>query len=85
MPDKKVSFIYCLLNVFLSQLRKDYGDVYSIYLGTRPAVIVNGLQAIKEALVNKGAEFSGRPQDLFVNDARKGNGKCWFISYVREL
>lgn len=60
--------------VILFQLRKTYGNVYSLYLGSKPAVFINGLEAMKEALVTKAKEFAGRPQDLFVNDTtdRKG-------------
>ncbi|XP_077566873.1 cytochrome P450 2F2-like [Stigmatopora nigra] len=56
------------------RLRKTYGNVYSVYLGPKPAVILNGVQAMKEALISKGTEFAGRPQDLYVNDTtdRKG-------------
>ncbi|XP_061629902.1 cytochrome P450 2F2-like [Phyllopteryx taeniolatus] len=56
------------------RLRKAYGNVYSLYLGPKPAVIVNGLHAMKEALVSKAIDFAGRPQDLYVNDTtdRKG-------------
>ncbi|XP_075898969.1 cytochrome P450 2J6-like [Nelusetta ayraudi] len=67
-----------------ARLRKNYGDVFSIYLGSRPAIIINGLQTIKEALVNKAVEFAGRPQDLFINDAIQQSGivladygNCW--------
>ncbi|XP_010777387.1 cytochrome P450 2D15-like, partial [Notothenia coriiceps] len=48
-------------------LAKRYGNVYSIFIGKRPAVVINGLQALKEALVTKAADFSGRSQDLMVN------------------
>lgn len=51
------------------QFAKLYGNVFTLYIGSRPAVVINGLQAIKEALVNKAADFSGRPQNLMVNDA----------------
>ncbi|XP_076589275.1 cytochrome P450 2D15-like isoform X3 [Chaetodon auriga] len=51
----------------LNRLAKCYGNVYSMFIGPRPAVIINGVQALKEALVNKGADFSGRPQNLMVN------------------
>ncbi|XP_028305283.1 cytochrome P450 2F2-like [Gouania willdenowi] len=56
------------------RLRKLYGNVYSLYLGPNPAVIINGLNAIKEAIVTKGHDFAGRPQDLLVNHVsdRKG-------------
>ncbi|XP_075938366.1 cytochrome P450 2D15-like isoform X2 [Anarhichas minor] len=53
----------------LERLAKRYGNVYSLFFGPRPAVVINGLQALKEALVNKATDFSGRPQDLMVNHA----------------
>ncbi|KAM3870254.1 cytochrome P450 2F2-like [Diretmus argenteus] len=51
----------------LERLAKRYGNVYSLFMGPRPMVFLNGLQAIKEALVVKAADFNGRPQDLMVN------------------
>ncbi|XP_076589308.1 cytochrome P450 2D15-like isoform X2 [Chaetodon auriga] len=51
----------------LNRLAKRYGNVYSMFIGPRPAVIINGVQALKEALVNRAADFSGRPQNLMVN------------------
>ncbi|XP_031150701.1 cytochrome P450 2F2-like isoform X2 [Sander lucioperca] len=56
------------------RLRNTYGNVYSLFLGTRPAVIINGMKAMKEAMVTKGTDFAGRPQDLFVNDATQRKG-----------
>ncbi|KAM3870253.1 cytochrome P450 2F3-like [Diretmus argenteus] len=53
----------------LERLAKRYGNVYSFFMGPRPMVFLNGLQAIKEALVVKAADFNGRPQDLMVNHA----------------
>lgn len=54
-------------SLLLSQLRKSYGNVFSVFIGPQPAVVINGLKAMKEALVNKGSDFAGRPQDLFIN------------------
>ncbi|XP_062245743.1 cytochrome P450 2F2-like [Platichthys flesus] len=56
------------------RLRKKYGDVYSLFLGPKPMVILNGQSAIKEALVTKGTDFAGRPDDLFVNDVTQRRG-----------
>ncbi|XP_044213787.1 cytochrome P450 2D15-like isoform X1 [Thunnus albacares] len=53
----------------LERLAKRYGNVYSLFIGHKPAVVINGLQALKEALVTKAADFAGRPQDLLVNHA----------------
>ncbi|XP_072520117.1 cytochrome P450 2J5-like isoform X2 [Salminus brasiliensis] len=51
-----------------------YGSVYSLYFGRRPAVVLTGFKAIKEALVTKAADFSGRPQNLLVSHATEGKG-----------
>ncbi|CAK6970127.1 cytochrome P450 2F2-like [Scomber scombrus] len=56
------------------RLRKTYGNVYSLYIGSKPAVIINGLKAMKEAMVTKATEFAGRPQDLYVNDTTQRKG-----------
>ncbi|XP_013771639.1 cytochrome P450 2F2-like [Pundamilia nyererei] len=56
------------------KLRKSYGDVYSIFIGCKPAVVINGVKAVKEAMVTKAADFAGRPQGLFVNELSDGKG-----------
>ncbi|CAG5958493.1 unnamed protein product, partial [Menidia menidia] len=56
------------------RLSRSYGDVYSLYLGSKPAVVINGLKAIKEAIVTKAADFSGRPQDILVSDVTQRKG-----------
>lgn len=61
-------------SVFGVQIRKKYGNIYSLYLGSKPMVMLCGVQAIKEALVNKGVEFAGRPQDLYVNITTENKG-----------
>ncbi|XP_035498909.1 cytochrome P450 2F2 isoform X2 [Scophthalmus maximus] len=53
----------------MEKLAKRYGNVYSLFIGARPMVVINGVQALKEALVDKGASFSGRPKNLMVNHA----------------
>ncbi|XP_028263239.1 cytochrome P450 2F2-like [Parambassis ranga] len=58
----------------LEKLRKSYGDVYSLFIGSKPAVVINGLKAIKEAMVIKAADFAGRPQGLFINDVTQKKG-----------
>ncbi|XP_051807652.1 cytochrome P450 2J2-like isoform X2 [Acanthochromis polyacanthus] len=56
------------------RLRKSYGNVYSLFIGPNLAVVINGVKAMKEAIVTKATDFAGRPQDLFINDVthRKG-------------
>lgn len=64
-----------MLSCVSRQLRKSYGDVYSLFIGSKPAVVINGLKAIKEAMVIKAADFAGRPQDLFINDVTQKKGR----------
>ncbi|XP_067317019.1 cytochrome P450 2G1-like [Anolis sagrei] len=44
----------------LLKLREKYGPVFTVYFGTSPVLILCGHQAVKEALVDKAEEFSGR-------------------------
>ncbi|XP_022609773.1 cytochrome P450 2F2-like isoform X3 [Seriola dumerili] len=50
------------------KLRRCYGNVYSLFIGPKPAVVINGVQAMKEAMMTKAVDFAGRPQDIFVSD-----------------
>lgn len=44
-----------------TDLYKKYGNIITLQLGTVPAVVVNGLENIKEVLIYKGQYFDGRP------------------------
>ncbi|NXG80731.1 CP1A4 protein, partial [Baryphthengus martii] len=48
----------------LTRLSQKYGDVMEVRIGTRPVVVLSGLDTIKQALVKQGEEFMGRP-DLY--------------------
>ncbi|KAK6170816.1 hypothetical protein SNE40_019118 [Patella caerulea] len=45
-----------------SKLREKYGDIFSVKMGSFPAVVINGKDLIKEAFVGRGDDFSGRPR-----------------------
>ncbi|XP_067009253.2 cytochrome P450 307a1 [Anabrus simplex] len=45
----------------LSALARQYGEVYSITLGSTPCLVVNSFPRIREVLITKGAQFGGRP------------------------
>uniref|UniRef100_A0A3B1JWA8 Cytochrome P450 2F2-like n=1 Tax=Astyanax mexicanus TaxID=7994 RepID=A0A3B1JWA8_ASTMX len=59
---------------------EQYGNVYSVYFGGRPVVILTGFKAVKEALVTKAADFSGRPKNVLISDVTKGKGIV-FLDY----
>ena len=46
----------------LNAMEKDYGKVFRLYIGSKLTIVVAGVEAIKEALVTKSAEFAGRPE-----------------------
>uniref|UniRef100_A0A8C8SRB2 Cytochrome P450 1A n=1 Tax=Pelusios castaneus TaxID=367368 RepID=A0A8C8SRB2_9SAUR len=48
----------------LAQMSQKYGDVMQIRIGTRPVLVLSGLDTIKQALVKQGEDFMGRP-DLY--------------------
>ncbi|XP_059109454.1 cytochrome P450 2A8-like [Peromyscus eremicus] len=58
----------------LLKIREQYGPVFTIYLGSRPAVILWGYDAVKEALIDQAEEFSGRGQQAFLDWFFKGYG-----------
>ncbi|XP_077985288.1 cytochrome P450 2U1-like [Glandiceps talaboti] len=47
----------------MAAMANKYGNVYSIKLGNRVMVVLNGISAIKEALVKSGDDFADRPRN----------------------
>ncbi|XP_013395439.1 cytochrome P450 1A1 [Lingula anatina] len=48
-------------HLVLTELRKTYGDVYCLKIGVHRAVVLNGLETVRHALVQLGENFAGRP------------------------
>ncbi|XP_036624011.1 cytochrome P450 2J2-like [Trichosurus vulpecula] len=56
----------------LGQLAKKHGSIFTVWLGSTPVVVLNGFQAVKDALVTHSEDFADRPvtplfEDLFGN------------------
>jgi hypothetical protein len=49
--------------------------VFTVYLGKKPTVVLHGYEAVKEALVDYGEEFSGRGKSPMPEKITKGLGK----------
>lgn len=47
-------------HIYFMRMARHYGEVFQIKLGNRPVVVLNG-DAIRQALVQKGVDFAGRP------------------------
>ncbi|XP_023595958.1 cytochrome P450 2C19-like isoform X3 [Trichechus manatus latirostris] len=67
----------------LRNFSKAYGPVFTLYFGMKPTVVLHGYEAIKEALVDLGDEFSGRGHFPIIARANKefgvvfSNGQTW--------
>uniref|UniRef100_A0A8C0GIU5 unspecific monooxygenase n=1 Tax=Chelonoidis abingdonii TaxID=106734 RepID=A0A8C0GIU5_CHEAB len=65
------------------ELSEKYGPVFTIYLGSERVVVLYGQEAVKEALIDQGDEFSDRgrmPVFERLTDKKgipMGNGKPW--------
>lgn len=51
----------------LDKLRKQYGDIYGLYLGKKLHIYLNGHDFIQEAFLKRGSTFVGRPRRTFDN------------------
>ncbi|KAJ8250396.1 hypothetical protein COCON_G00223180 [Conger conger] len=71
---------------YFSRMAEKYGEVLQIKLGSRTVVVLNG-DAIKTALVKKGADFAGRPDFTsfqFVSNGKSmafGNYSDWWKAH----
>ncbi|MEE6515316.1 hypothetical protein FKM82_023968 [Ascaphus truei] len=58
----------------LRQLAKSYGNIYTVWLGQTPLVVLNGCRTVRDALVSHSEELSGRPVASFMQDISRGRG-----------
>ncbi|KAM4695583.1 cytochrome P450 2C23-like isoform 1-T2 [Rhinophrynus dorsalis] len=56
------------------KLGSQYGPVSMVYLGTRPVVVLNGYDVVKEAFLEHGDIFSNRGKLAIAEKAFKGHG-----------
>ncbi|XP_038640227.1 cytochrome P450 1A1 [Scyliorhinus canicula] len=45
----------------LTALGERYGDIFQIQIGTRPVLVLSGLETLRQALIRQGDDFAGRP------------------------
>eukprot|EP00057_Strongylocentrotus_purpuratus_P005027 XP_003730026.1 PREDICTED: cytochrome P450 1A5-like [Strongylocentrotus purpuratus] len=71
----------------LMKLAKVYGHVFKIQMGSRPVLVLNGLKAIRNALVKQAVVFAGRPDLLTlkaINSANLFGPSLSFSQYSEE-
>ncbi|NXW01250.1 CP2J2 protein, partial [Fregetta grallaria] len=50
------------------QLTNIYGNIYTLWMGQTPMVVLNGYKAVKDGIVTHSEEVSGRPLTPFYRD-----------------
>lgn len=50
------------------QLTNIYGNIYTVWMGQTPMVVLNGYKAVKDGIVTHSEETSGRPLTPFYRD-----------------
>ncbi|KAK7087424.1 cytochrome P450 1A1-like [Littorina saxatilis] len=58
-----------------------YGPVITVHLGTVRCVTLNSVEVITEALLQKGAEFAGRPYQYSLHEISEGFKNVAFADY----
>uniref|UniRef100_A0A8C5UA33 Cytochrome P450 2J2-like n=1 Tax=Malurus cyaneus samueli TaxID=2593467 RepID=A0A8C5UA33_9PASS len=64
----------------LSKLTNIYGNIYTLWMGQTPLVVLNGYKAVKDGIVTHSEEVSGRPLTPFYRDMMGiflTNGHTW--------
>ncbi|KAM4697764.1 cytochrome P450 2W1 [Rhinophrynus dorsalis] len=78
MPLPLIGNLYLLdirrQDLSLIKLSEKYGPIFTIHLGRRKAVVLTGLQTIKEALVESADTFSDRAAYPIFHAIQHGNG-----------
>ncbi|XP_066430606.1 cytochrome P450 2A4-like [Eleutherodactylus coqui] len=67
----------------LMKLSEKYGDVFTVYLGSRPVVVVTGYKLVKEIFLDKGDDYLNRG-DLPAFDAFYKNYGIAFTSNMKR-
>ncbi|PVD29108.1 hypothetical protein C0Q70_11705 [Pomacea canaliculata] len=62
--------------------RRQYGDVFSLYLGSQLVVVFNGYKVIKDALVKNHNAFSDRVHCFILDIITDSKGK---LNLVKDL
>ncbi|XP_077204285.1 cytochrome P450 2J5-like [Paroedura picta] len=56
------------------KLAKQYGDIYMLWLGPVPVVVLTGYEAVKEGMISHLEDFAERPETPFLKAFAKGRG-----------
>ena len=60
-------------------MKKKYGPVYSLKVGSFKLVVAEDAESVKEVLVKKSADYAGRPpfHSFVMTTLGMSSGNCW--------
>ena len=65
------------------KLRRKYGDIFTLYLGDKPLVVINNFKLYKEVFVTKQDSTYYRPTGMYaVDKLTEGKGK--FLTFILQ-
>ncbi|KAM9323952.1 cytochrome P450 2G1-like [Gastrophryne carolinensis] len=67
----------------LLKIKETYGDVFTIYLGSRPVVVFCGYKMVKEVYVDRGDDFLARGDIAVVDSTYKNYGIAFTSDMTR--
>lgn len=67
-------FAFMNLLLLTLQLTSIYGNIYTLWMGQTPLVVLSGYKAVKEGIVTHSEEISGRPLTPFYRDMMGNKG-----------
>ena len=67
----------------LAQKKSEYGDVMTVWMGREPWLVLQSPEAVHEAFVEKGSDFSGRPMVTSMGISA-GGGEAGFAKAIPD-
>ena len=69
-----------IAHLSLNNLAKKYGDIMTVFIGSRPVVVISGGARIRECLLRHPTAFAGKRVPMIIN--RYASTKCFSIQSI---
>ena len=73
------------IHLSFSRIRRNYKDVFTVYIVNQPVVILTSYEAVREAFVANGDKTSGRPSLSVVDIIHQGNNGKYTTLFIRSI
>ncbi|NXM67268.1 CP2J6 protein, partial [Serilophus lunatus] len=67
---------------YLKTMAKIHGNIFTLWLSNRPAVVLQGFQMVKEGLTVHAEDVAGRPTSQFFHILTRGNGVMFSNGHI---